>query len=260
MFHKKKRIGIVYGVYINNKASWRKLIKAQLQDLKSSGVLSEAEFHIVVTNPLNIEIGSFFLDLDFPVMSIEVYLENQFEYPALRRVHQLSFCKDYAVIVYFHSKGMSHVKPYRRNVHEIVLTNFTFFDWRKILLKFESDSHLGVAGVLPGEGGDYVWVNFWWASSRYLRSLNPPVPAKNRFVHEFWLTERKNSEVFNFKILNIVKNNEECYDQRGAIVRLRVLLLRNFFFICKKQVCFVLDPVIAYCRKVSKFVSLTNFR
>ena len=44
----KKRVGIVFFIYINSKKNYKKIIKAQLNDLILSGVLTVADLHVVI--------------------------------------------------------------------------------------------------------------------------------------------------------------------------------------------------------------------
>ena len=39
----KNRIGIVYFIYINSKKDYKKVIKDQLKDVESSGILNDAD-------------------------------------------------------------------------------------------------------------------------------------------------------------------------------------------------------------------------
>ena len=44
----KNRIGIVYFIYINSKKDYKKVIKDQLKDVVSSGVLNDADIYLEV--------------------------------------------------------------------------------------------------------------------------------------------------------------------------------------------------------------------
>ena len=117
----------------------------------------------------------------------------------------MAFDERYYVVVYFHSK------PFMRNMHEIILTYLTFHVWRGICAKFKVNKDLGICGVLLGHTGNYVWMNFWWASTKYLQSPKPPVTVRNRYIYEFWLTNRKDNSQVNFKSINM-ENTSERYN------------------------------------------------
>ena len=49
-----KRIAVVYFAYINKDKNWKRIISSQLADLKRSGILSEADLFIEVSDPNNL--------------------------------------------------------------------------------------------------------------------------------------------------------------------------------------------------------------
>lgn len=187
-----KSVAIVYGVYINSDADWRKLIRAQLRDLKRSSVLSISDLHVVVTNPkFTPGVSEFFEALPIDIKSIKFSNENRFEFPAISRVWELAHNNEnYNYISYLHTKGMSYAKT-QRNRAEKYLTNLTFSNWRTIITLFEEQPMIQKVGLFPAEGG-WVWYNFWWARAGYVRTLPQPEVVQNRYYYEAWLGSSSN--------------------------------------------------------------------
>lgn len=187
---------IVYGAFINPAADWRKLIRLQLCDLNRSGVLSIADLHVIVTNNTDTKgVEEFFQSLPVQIKFIEFHDQNRFEYPALLHAWNLANTNEqYLHIAYFHSKGMSYAKK-RRDKNERALTRFTFVGWREVLKVFKENPEINKIGLCPE--GRWIWFNFWWVRSSFIRKLPKPQDTPERHVHEVWLAS--------------LQSNEDCY-------------------------------------------------
>jgi hypothetical protein len=188
-----KETAIVYGVYINPDANWRRLIWAQLKGLRKSGVLSVADLHVIVTNPAGAnDVSAYFDNLPLSIKYIEHNAENKFEYPAISHVWNLASnrAEEYKYIGYLHTKGMSYAQG-RRDKLEKVLTHFTFAPWSKTFRVFETYPRINKIGLFPagvsGKPAGFIWFNFWWARSDYIRTLPKPAEDPNRYYYERWL-------------------------------------------------------------------------
>ncbi len=185
---------IVYGVYINAAADWRRLIRLQLNDLCRSGVFSVADLHVIVSNPSRAEgVSAFFDALPFDIVNIELFDENKFEYPAISYIWDLANNRPgYEYIAYLHTKGMSYAKR-RRDKVERALTYFTFAKWAEMLRIFDARADIHKIGLFParqkneGELGEWIWFNFWWVRSSFIRVLPKPEVSKERHYYEHWL-------------------------------------------------------------------------
>jgi hypothetical protein len=185
---------IVYGVYINADADWRRLIRLQLNDLRRSGVLSVADLHVVISNPSREEgVTAFFDALPIKIANIELFDENKFEYPAISYIWSLANNRpDYEYIAYLHTKGMSYAKR-RRDKIERALTFFTFSKWSEIRRIFDTRDNIHKIGLFPAcqkdrdRIGEWIWFNFWWARSSFIRALPKPEVSKDRYYYESWL-------------------------------------------------------------------------
>ena len=187
-----RKAAIVFGVYINASANWRKLIKAQLDDLRRFDVLSVCDLYVSVSNPTGVDaVAAFFDSLPIQITHIEFHNENRFEYPAISRVWNLADSHpEYQYIAYLHTKGMSYAKD-TRDKTERALTHFTFSRWRKILKVFEEYPLVNKIGLFPagdvGEPFGWMWFNFWWTRADFVRALPKPEETSDRFYYERWL-------------------------------------------------------------------------
>ena len=110
--NKQNRIGIVYFIYINSKKDYKKVIKDQLKDLVSSGILNDADIFLEVniSDDVNCKasLESFFSSLKISFSNIHYTKENYFEYEGLSRIHTLAQESKYDFLCYFHTKGMRY--------------------------------------------------------------------------------------------------------------------------------------------------------
>ena len=215
----RKRIGIVYFVYINPLKNYRKFILGQLNDVKRSGILTEAELHLVVSNPKADENAENFIkNLPYECASIEIYHENTYEYHGIHRIYTLALKDEYDYLIYFHTKGMSYKNKYLlpifniRCIREKLLTLYTFRRYRQTLSFLDAHPHIVRAGFAPmrpdlsevgtcddgtfdiGAGHDFLWYNFFWVRSEFVRLLEEPTLEDNRFYYESWLCNLKKAE------------------------------------------------------------------
>jgi len=188
----EKEAAIFYGAFINPKANWRKLIRAQLLDLRRFGALPACDLYVTVTNHCGVDgVQEFFEGLPISIKHIEYGDENKFEYPALATLWRIVATNDrYKYVGYLHTKGMSYAQNQRIKV-EKVLTYFTFSAWTKVFQIFESHPDINKIGIFPsmesGKPCGGLWFNFWWARSSLIRALPMPVETKDRYYYEHWI-------------------------------------------------------------------------
>ena len=189
---------IVYFVYINPNVNWRKLILTQLKDIEKSGILQVSDLHIIVSNPSKVEdVEGFFENKVNLYKEIQFFYENRFEYWALHHLWKvLNINKNYDYCVYMHTKGMSYAKR-KRNVHEKILTYYTCSYFEKCIKIFKEKQSVNKIGLFPanhiddndGKVGGWIWFNFWWARSSYIRNLEEPIITDDRYYYEGWLSK-----------------------------------------------------------------------
>ena len=139
-----------------------------------------------------------------PEAKISSSMTNQFEYPGIHKVWELSKedpSKDH-YILYFHSKGMSCLIA-ERDRWEHVLFQENVRKWNKAVDAF-NDEKVNKVGGTPNEKG-IIWYNFWWARASYLIQLEEPIVNIDRYYYKHWLSKT---------------NVEDCYsllaEKRGV--------------------------------------------
>jgi len=222
---------IVYGVYINPAADWRRLIRLQLDDLHRPGVLSVADLHVVVSNPSRTEgVAAFFAALPIDIANIEFLDENKFEYPAISYLWNLANSRsDYEYIAYLHTKGISYAKR-RRDKVERALTHFTFAKWAEILRVFDTRADIHKIGLFPArqehgnEIREWIWFNFWWVRSSFVRALQKPEASTDRYYYEHWLgLPQPSEEGSKGHCYSIYRNESAYFSAEEAVVLIRLL-------------------------------------
>lgn len=183
-----RRIKLVYGVYINPSSNWRSIVAGQLYDLKRFGLLSEADLHVVITNPSYIRgVSDLICEICDEVASITTHHANQYEYWAVDKVWTLARENPDSIVAYLHTKGMSYNVVERIKL-ERILTEKTFRRWRAVEQLLDRKD-VEKVGLFPSPHG-WIWYNFWFAAAEYLiRCEKPEFPSdKNtRYYYESWL-------------------------------------------------------------------------
>lgn len=118
-----------------------------------------------------------------------------FERPTLTNLFHFSQDKDFHVL-YIHSKGIQH-NGKNPCVEDWVdyLTHFNITQHEECIARLKTHD---VVGVNLMEENCHFSGNFWWATSKYIRNLNPTIdPSYNG--PEFWITSGngKFSTLFN---------------------------------------------------------------
>ncbi|WP_184543653.1 hypothetical protein [Mucilaginibacter sp. FT3.2] len=208
---KSNKIKIVYYIYISANSNWRAIISGQLFQLKSFGILSEADLYIHITESYNHlrEINKLIKSIT-PDAIITSSVENQYEYPAIKLLHDLATQHPDNKFLYFHSKGMTH-NLHSRSLEEIMLFTKTFEKWRRNL-QFLDKAGIEKVGLFPSKEG-WIWYNFWYANGKYLSGLLQPEISDFRYYYEAWLALEDKGRIepstncYNlFEIKNTTKN------------------------------------------------------
>ena len=168
-----KRINIVYYLYVDPVSNWRAIISGQLYQLKSYGILPEANLyiHIADTHGYADEIKMLIAQIT-PQAIISISFKNEFEYPGLKLVHDLAVKYPDSNLIYFHTKGMSH-KYHSRALEEITIFTKTFENWRRNI-QILNQPQINKVGLFPSRRG-WIWFNFWYAKGQYLANFEAPI-------------------------------------------------------------------------------------
>lgn len=193
----RKHINIVYYIYLNPNSNWRGIISSQLLELTSYGILGDANLFIHITDTYGLlPQAEQLISTLVPFANISTSTTNQFEYPAIKLIYELSLKFPSDIFIYFHSKGMSY-DIHSRNLEEMTIFSNTFKNWRKNIQLFKNPL-IQKIGLFPaigynhlsqkkGTSGGWIWYNFWYATGKYLSTCEPPIITSNRFYYEDWL-------------------------------------------------------------------------
>jgi len=213
---------MVYYVFINRNSNWQDIVRGQLLQLKSYGILDEVDLYIHITDETAV-----FEDVINLVNGIaenaiiNTSSVNHFEYPGIKLAYDLANQFPQATIMYLHTKGISY-NIQTRKLREIALLRATFERWRKHIEAF-NDSTIKKVGLLAGEANEekkleletkrgWMWFNFWYARASYLieNCLDPPINT-NRYYYEVWLAGPPTDEPLLNDCYSIDKGNSTFY-------------------------------------------------
>jgi hypothetical protein len=210
--HAVNNIKIIYYFFTSPNSNWRAILSGQLYQLKSYGILSEADLYIHVTDCNNYgeEIKEIITKI-VPSAIVSTSFVNQFEYPAIKLVHDLAMQYPESTFLYFHSKGMTH-NLHSRSLQEMLLFTKTFENWRKNIQLLNKENKQK-AGLFSSKEG-WIWYNFWYAKGEYLAKCSEPEISDSRYYYEAWLgsANLKSALPINdclnlFKIKNVSKQH-----------------------------------------------------
>lgn len=148
-------------------------------------------------------------------LNIECYYENEFEYRGIYKVWQLgqTYNTKNDIILYFHSKGVTHFPSYESNAHDSY--NIILKDINKIKEIFTIFPKIDKIGFCNSNLG-WVWYNFWYARGSYINNVETPIKTERRHYYEDWLGRQlyNNDDTFSeqerpYSIYNACLDN--CY-------------------------------------------------
>lgn len=194
----------IYGVYhVYCAHGWHRLVSAQLETLRESGLLAATRklfVSIIAPREEDVEVFLRLADSD-KVELVAIHQDpSRYEYPALEHLWRVAKRED-CLLYYFHSKGISYQsvetddRLYRSFLRKITA-------WREMLEYFVFEKWQVAVNVLSAgydTYGCYQWPprgytmysgNFWWVTSDYARrlpSFDPAVISRDRFYSEVWL-------------------------------------------------------------------------
>jgi hypothetical protein len=127
----------------------------------------------------------------FPNLNIEVecHYDNEFEYRGILKVWELGQVhkNQNDIILYFHSKGLTHHKDYANNKNDNY--NVILKDINKIKEIFTIFPLIDKIGYCSG-GIGWIWYNFWFARGSYINTLEKPINTLRRHYYEDWLARK----------------------------------------------------------------------
>lgn len=179
---KNTPIGVFSHNYLTN--HWYDIVNSQLLKLSNSGLYKRADKIVYGVNVDKDDVYHSFIglldkyDID---RKIEVYryTKNMYEFPTL--IHLQNYCANNpnASVVYYHAKGTS--RSYDRNIESWreCLEYFNIEQWKKCHTEIITGKH-DVCGALHVDKFEfldkvltnYYSGNFWWASAKYINTLD----------------------------------------------------------------------------------------
>lgn len=245
-----KRIEIYYYLYIPpdlRSTQWTWFLDQQLGIIKKSGLSFVSRTYLIVcmpmhwhkladdrrffrNNPTQNE-GSIsfaeklkeYVSFRFPFAEIldirDISLPNIYEEAALTPLYNACQERDMYVL-YFHSKGSTKSEPSVSNWRE-VLNYYILHRWRDHVVALESGFDVSAMGDQMTYA-DIVSGNFFWANSKYVKTLLPPSETKvyakkwivdegidERYAYEKWI--RSNNPKLNFNHNTLVDHYASYY-------------------------------------------------
>jgi len=122
----------------------------------------------------------------YPFAKIECHYDNEYEYRGILKVWDLGQIHNAPtdIILYFHSKGLTHYTSYERNRHDDY--NIILKDFKKIKNIYTLFPTVDKIGHSAG-GLGWIWYNFWFARGSYISCLEKPLKTERRHYYEDWL-------------------------------------------------------------------------
>ena len=186
----------VYVVYFINclvKPTWFEWLTNQLKLVEHFG----ATIYIVATLlPENEESFRQMVAFLYPNDNIHIdcYYENEFEYRGILKVWELGqiYNRTNDIILYFHSKGVTHYDHYAECDYEINYINKILHDIDKIKEIYTIFPFVDKIGYFSG-GTGWIWYNYWYVRGSYVYTVERPVKTDRRHYCEDWLSRKVNS-------------------------------------------------------------------
>lgn len=121
----------------------------------------------------------------YPTAEVTITTKNQFEYPGIRKVWDISqTCStSQDLIFYFHSRGVTHTDTYAPYINA---SYNNLFNLPRILEIFGTFPTVNKVGYSCSNDG-FIWYNFWVARGNYIFTVEPPIITKRRHYYEDWL-------------------------------------------------------------------------
>ena len=228
------QIKIVYFAYLVPDV-WESIVSEQLDSLYNLKSLYEsAEIYMSVndTSESHTELEKLrimILNKYSKVKLINISSTNQYEYPGIKSVYELSSDNDDEYILYFHSKGMLSNESVTRQMQ----FKYTIENYENILEEMNKNKEIDTASLIPSVHG-FGYYNFFWARSSYINKYcSKPENSESykkhgRFTWEMWLGNHYSNKNF-IKTYSPVFKYNQVYDERGAVFLMNLFNQNNMY-------------------------------
>jgi hypothetical protein len=215
-----EKIIIIYYIYINPDKNWKSIVSGQFEDLKNVDLLNYSIVHCVICTPC-VDLFNECKNL----ISCEFYYhakENNFEYPGIKKLHELACIYPDRLFLYLHTKGMVfHYETNGRTSCEMAILRNTVKHWNQVYNIFKKDNTVDKAGLFPADTG-FVWFNFFWIRGSFLKSRKPPIISSDRYYYEHYIQNEIN-EISCFNCFNLITFDKTTANQKQACLYLKKL-------------------------------------
>lgn len=179
----------------------------------------------------------------FPDVQIECYYENEYEYRGILKVWEIGqiYNKRNDIILYFHSKGISHHNSYenvKNDKHNVILQ-----DINKIKEIFTIFPDIDKVGFSSG-GMGWIWYNFWYVRTSYINKLEKPIKTERRHYYEDWLARK------------VEIGDEYCENERSNITHYKNTLKTCYGFFTDKLEISNIGSY--YCPETNTYKNIIN--
>jgi hypothetical protein len=213
------------------------LIKHQLNILLETKLLQtlpHSKLYIIITIPndneiIEKEIKNLFAKewIENKKIIITFHNENTFEYEGIHKVYTLgNECNENEYIAYFHSKGMSRFNQDKNYDEFLRYFSPVFQDWKWVLFVLHNFHSMDKIGLNSSTEG-WMWYNFWWVKSTYLKKIERPIKTNRRHYYEDWIARH----LF-YPISKDKNTNEEILIEFGNQD------INNFYYVLTNSNCF----------------------
>lgn len=184
-------VAVVHYVYMAN--CWQEVAAEQFARLKASGLYdAAAEYPVEACGP-DAEVAKLHGMLEsYPKAKLTHHKDNRFEYPGIARVKAVGDAAE-RCILYFHTKGTGNIyrdfstkevsprklrgqQDWRRRMEYFLVDR-----WRESVALLDGNDVVGAGVNSPANG------NFWWTTSRFVRTRQPVHSGWDRWRYENWL-------------------------------------------------------------------------
>lgn len=193
---KYMRIIVVYFAYLLP-GYWQPIVNEQLESFKSCGLYDECDeiYMSVISDDTELTELKNIINTQYPKVHLtNIYTTNVYEYPGIKTVYETASKQESdAVILYFHSKGMtSGISNSRAHDARVMLFKHTIENYKEYIREFSNNSKLDVGAIMPHTGG-FAYFNFFWVRASYVKEYcREPEIDESRYIWETWLqTDKK---------------------------------------------------------------------
>lgn len=205
----------VYFISCNINKFYIDMVISQFDDLERTGLLNiftkiyiEASIDPSLESNFRERIGKISNNIN-----INCHKGNTYEYTGIKKVWDLGnilnnenhITSDIEpknkLILYFHGKGISKMEnKFIREKDELNIFKYVINTYKQLLFWFPSMPDIYKSGLYASKKG-FIWYNFWWIKSNYIKFLREPIITTNRYYYESWL---------GYETINYNSNNNSC--------------------------------------------------